>query len=381
MCVLWHFHVYYIIRMYYQYIALNTSTVFFPRFTVIISVPFSTVNRILFVKSSNTLFIANRPPPRSLFSLTVRHYFCSLKMPDVRIVNENDSFASSDTFSSQDSTELARRQLRRRNTVSQLTRKVSRRISQSVLGGNKQHSLTERNIQRLTGSSAFTSPHPRLEKRQLHDTEVYDPICEDVEEEYPTVNVDDQQQARLYESYATFCQSFTVSGSNRRSRVFDLAMGTERGDEKDDHFQTKQTPECHTLHSLQSPTYIYPEYITVYSEPGPVPAAFPISPPSSHLDTPISQSTECKKNSHECSRPDTPIYEDNISNRYSGIETSRNYNYPRPPPQIITPAVYMDMQRKERERKSARRHRILNPFRSWFMNSQPSWTRRYRVAE
>ncbi|CAG8348224.1 unnamed protein product [Penicillium salamii] len=292
-------------------------------------------------------------------------------MPDVHIVNDDASFASSDTFSTRDSTEPTR-PLARRNTVSQLTRKVSKRISQSILGGGQHHDLSERNLKALEGAT--------VSDRQFHDTKIYDPIHEDIEDECPSVNPEAQREARLHESYATFCQSFTMSGSTRTSRQFDLSMGTETANESE-FSQTKQSLAYNTIEPLHSPTSKWPGYITVYSEPGPTADAFPISP-SGNINTPTSPSTDCKKNSHDCSRPDTPIYEDNLSRQHANnLGTSRHPNYPPPPPQIITPDVYMDMQREERERKAARRQKLLYPFRSWFLSTPPFWTRRYEVAE
>jgi hypothetical protein len=299
-------------------------------------------------------------------------------MPDVLIVNDNASFSSSDTFSTQDSIEQPRLQLSRRNTVSQLTRKVSKRISQSIIGGAQQHELSERNLRNLEDATALDSHSPHSPDSQFHDVQLYDPIHEDVEEECPSVDVEAQREARLYESYATFCQNFTMSGTTRMSPQIDLSMQAEK-ERNTQPSQTNQTSnDSGTLGSLYSPTHMYPEYITVYSEPGPTPVAFPKSCPA-NLNSPTSQSTDLKEDSHR-SRPDTPIYEDNLTKEHPILETTRA-NYPRPPPHIITPDVYMDIQREERERKAARRQRFINPFRSWFLNSQNSWPRRYEVVE
>ncbi|KAJ5856475.1 uncharacterized protein N7529_010419 [Penicillium soppii] len=302
-------------------------------------------------------------------------------MPVVLIVNDNASFASSDTFSTQHSTEKPRRQLSRRNTVSQLTRKVSKRISQSILGGVTQHELSEKNLKSLDCAPALDPHSPHSPDHQFHHVTLYDPIREDIEEECPSINVEAQREARLYDSYAAFCEKFTMSGTTTRmSRQFDLSMGTDR-EENNAPPQTEPTPKDNgTLESLHSPTYMYPEYITVYSEPGPTSVAFPISCSPTNRDTPTFQSTGLKGKSHECSRPDTPIYEDKLTKQNPMHETAR-LSYPRPPPQIITPDVYMNMQREERERKAARRQRLLNPFRSWFLNSRTSWTQRYEVVE
>ncbi|KAJ5354546.1 hypothetical protein N7541_005590 [Penicillium brevicompactum] len=294
-------------------------------------------------------------------------------MPDVHIVNDDASFASSDTFSTKNSTEPVR-QLSRRKTVSQLTRKVSKRISQSILGGAQPHPLSERNLKALDDASVSDPYTRRSSDHQLPDAKVYEPIHEDEEEECASVDVEAQKEARLHASYATFCQNFTMSGSTRMSRQFDLTMETEAANDSD------QSPAYHTFESLHSPTSKWPGYITVYSKSGPTADAFPISS-LGNVDPPVSQLTDQKKNSHDCSRPDTPIYEDNLSKEHPSFEMSRQSDYPQPPPEIMTPDVYMDMQREERERKAARRQRLLNPFRSWFMSSQSSWTRRYEVAE
>ncbi|CAG7928201.1 unnamed protein product [Penicillium olsonii] len=299
-------------------------------------------------------------------------------MPNVHIVNDDASFASSDTFSTQDSAESAP-QLSRRNTVSQLTRKVSKRISQSILGGGQHHDLSEKNLKALENTTVSDRYNPHSPDRQFYDIKLQDAIHEDVEEDFPSIDMEAQREARLHESYAIFCQSFTMSGPTRTSRQFDLSMGTETAN-GNEPCGTKPAPAYNAFEPLHSPTSRWTGHTTIYSEPGPTADAFPISSPG-NIHTPTSQSKEYKKNSHDCSRPDTPIYEDNLSRQHAGLETPRSAIYPQPPPQIITPDVYKDIQREERERKAARRQKLLNPFRSWFLSAPTTWTRRCEVVE
>ncbi|OGE50206.1 hypothetical protein PENARI_c018G03563 [Penicillium arizonense] len=154
-------------------------------------------------------------------------------MPDVIIVNDNASFTSSTTFSTQDS-EQSPRPLRRRNTVTQLTRRVSKRISQSILRvGVQEHQLSEKNLKDLneaTHVDALGSPGSYLPD-QSHEPKVYEPIHEDIEEEVHSVDVEAARDMRLQESYAAFCRDFTMSGKPTVNRKFDLNMRMEEASE------------------------------------------------------------------------------------------------------------------------------------------------------
>lgn len=306
----------------------------------------------------------------------------TVKMPDILIVNDNASFTSSDTFSTRDSTEQPRVQLRRRSTVVQLTRKVSKRLSQSILrSGAQDHELSEKNLRDLDGASYRHPQSPRSPNRQVHERKLHSPIYEDTEE-CPPVDVEAVREMRLHESYAVFCQNFTLSGSNRMSRRFDLTMGMENPE----HCQpspTHQTPEQNDTFELLG-SRASPDHITVDARPRPNAVALPIScaSTSTMLDsTPTSQLLTTEKSPQELSDPDMPTMEGNFDKSTSSLEMAGNRNHLQPPPRIITPTVWMDMQREDQERKAARRERFLNPFRSWFMTSQPSWGRRYDIVE
>ncbi|KAJ5513566.1 hypothetical protein N7463_003118 [Penicillium fimorum] len=296
-------------------------------------------------------------------------------MPDVLIVNDNASFASSDTFSTQDSIEQPQHPLRRRNTVSRLTKRVSKKISQTILGaGVQEHQLSEKNLKNLNHTTNIDSHNLRSPAHQVHEIKIYDAIHEDIEEECPAFDVEAARDMRLQQSYAAFCQNFTLSGTTTTSRRFDLSMGMEWADEHTQSSHTVQTLEYNDTSELLG-SHANPEPIRVHSRPRPDTVAFPTSCPSTDLDnTPISHSATVEKSSSEL-----PVTE--TSKVQKDLKITPNSNYPQPPPHIITPTVWMDMQRDERERKSSRRQRLLNPFRSWFMTSQPAWGRRYEVVE
>ncbi|KAF7526310.1 hypothetical protein PCG10_004252 [Penicillium crustosum] len=295
-------------------------------------------------------------------------------MPDILIVNDNASFASSDTFSTQDSVEQLRHSLRRRNTVAKLTRRVSKRISQTIKAGVQEHTLSEKNLKDLHDTTDIDPHNLCSSPHQVHDVKTYDPIHETIEEKCPIFDVEAAREMRLHQSYATFCQNFTLSGTTKMSRKFDLSMGTEWAEE---HTQSSGTgPNLKNNDTSEfSGSRTYPEHIPAHSWPRPSTVAFPISSPSTDPeDIPISHSATIENSSSRY-----PVEDFNGIN--SGFETAPNSNYPQPPPHVITPTVWMDMKRDERERRATRRQRLLNPFRSWFMTSQPAWGRRQEVVK
>ncbi|KAJ5129734.1 uncharacterized protein N7515_005773 [Penicillium bovifimosum] len=303
-------------------------------------------------------------------------------MPDIIIVNDNASFSSSDTFSTRDSIEQPRPQLRRKSTVVQLTRKVSKRISQSILRtGYQEHELSERNLRDLNNAT-HTAPitHTPERERQLHGVNLRGAIHEHIEEECPPVDVEAVREMRLHESYAAFCHNFTLSGNTRMSRRFHLSMGLERADENVQPDPTHQIRENEINDSEFPGSHTNPEP-TVHSRPRPTAVVFPISDTSiDRNNTSTSQSIATEKRAQTWPNPIPPKAEEDFTSIRSSFEINRN-NYPHPPPQVITPTVWMDQQREEQNRKAARRQRMLNPFRSWFLASQPSWGRRYEVVE
>jgi hypothetical protein len=303
-------------------------------------------------------------------------------MPDVIIINDNASFTSSTTFSTQDS-EQPPRPLRRRNTVTQLTRRVSKRISQSILGvGVQEHQLSEKNLKDLNEATQMDEPGSpgSYLPEESYEPMIYEPIHEDIEEEIYSADVEAVREMRLQQSYAAFCRDFTMSGKPAVNRTFDLNMARESTSE------VNQLPRANSTHdddrSGCDAPHDLPDHLMEIkgSQPRPRPnsVAYPISCTSMHQDMYMQVPQPATTREPPLRWPElAPSEVEHDYNRY----TSHTSNYPHPPPQIITPTVWMDMQRTERERKEARRSRLLAPFRSWFMISPPSWGRRYEVVE
>ncbi|CAI7640663.1 unnamed protein product [Penicillium viridicatum] len=121
-------------------------------------------------------------------------------MPDILIINDNASFTSSDTFSTQHSIEQ-RHSLRRRNTVAKLTRRVSKRISQTILKvGVQEHALSEKNLKDLNDATDSDSHNLCSPPHQLHQVKIDDPIHETIEEECPIFDVEAARELRLHQS-------------------------------------------------------------------------------------------------------------------------------------------------------------------------------------
>ncbi|KAJ5316673.1 hypothetical protein PENANT_c019G08773 [Penicillium antarcticum] len=303
-------------------------------------------------------------------------------MPDVMIVNDNASFTSSTTYSTQDS-EQPPRPLHRRNTVTQLTRRVSKRISQSILGsGVQEHQLSEKNLKDLNEATQLDAPGSPASylPDQSHEPMIYEPIHEDIEEDIHSVDVEAVRDMRLQQSYAAFCRDFTMSGTPTVNRKFDLNMEMEHSAEATPQSRANST-HGNDRSDLNSPHDLSDHIVDIPgSQPSPRPNSvpYPISCTSMHQDLHMQPPQSATTRDPPLRWPElAPSKVEHDYNRY-GSHTS---HYPHPPPRIITPTVWMDMQRTERERKEARRSRLLAPFRSWFMTSPPSWGRRYEVVE
>ncbi|KAJ5959698.1 uncharacterized protein N7479_006848 [Penicillium vulpinum] len=301
-------------------------------------------------------------------------------MLDILIVNDNASFASSDTFSTQDSIQQPQHPLRRKNTVSQLTRRVSTKISQKMLGAGVQE-LSEKNLKDHNKAADIGSHNLSSPAHQVHEVTMYDSIHEEIEEECPVFDAEAAREMRLHQSYATFCENFTLSGIKRASKNFDLSTEMERAEEHTQSSHTDQTVKDNDTSEF-SGSHAYPEHITVHSRPRQNTVTFPISCPTTDLeDIPIPHSATVEKPSSAWLATDTPRVEEDFNRISSSFEITPDSNHLQPPPLIITPTVWMDMQRNEREQKAAQRQKLLNPFRSWFMTSRPLWGQRYEVAE
>ena len=239
-------------------------------------------------------------------------------------------------------------QLRRVKTVSQLTRWASKRLSRSSLRGMTDRTeLSEKNLNSLNlaiitsaedtseTNRSFNSARPLLPELPTSASKAINTIAEDPESS-PDQTPEKAQDIRLRDSYSAFCEQFTMSGPQRPKRKFDISLGM-RETEEEHPANAQPRVDC-----SDSPSSDQKETVAEDQQNG-----------SKVLNRIILDRTRSFENFH------------------FGQDNTRTIIHPRPPPQIMTPLVYQDMQRAALERKLARRQKILGPWRSLFSKRQP----------
>lgn len=266
------------------------------------------------------------------------------RTPDHRL-DDNASISSSSSSSystAQFSIRAHPPQIRRVKTVSQLTRWVSKRISRSSLdaiaSGNE---LSEKNLNDLNLATIMSVDDPAETHRSLNFVKpllptlpTIDTIQESSAETSPEQSPANAREVRLRQSYAAFCEEFTLSGPQRPKRKFDISMGMG---ETDEEYINDARPRIDTTAELPTERTVFEDKLVDHKAPNGSAEDF------------------------------MTLYESNLLAQ-EGIPS---IIYPRPPPQVMTPRVYQDMQRATGERKLARRQRILGPLRSLFSKGQP----------
>lgn len=256
--------------------------------------------------------------------------------------------------------------------MTQITRWVSKQISRSSLvdstSGNElsEKNLNDLNMAAIQSECDDSSPvdHPRTEKSLpvTAQAKVIETIQEDVEKTRPEGDLEQLRELRLRKSYAAFCEEFTVSGPRQPMRPFDISMGLKENTETDrlmeggqselswnDNAKPMDASDICLEQSLQNS-----RNRTQTKEP---PIHIPLLPVN--LKTPDMKTPQ----QLEMLLPDT------VAPHMDAQIASSPHS--RPPPQIMTPSVYKEMQRFTRERKRARRSRFWEPFRSLFSKSLP----------
>lgn len=270
----------------------------------------------------------------------------SPRIPDHRL-DDNASISSSSSSSHSPAEPSIRAhppQIRRVKTVSQLTRWVSKRMSRSSLdviaSGNElsEKNLNDLNLATIMSVGDFAETHSSLNSAKpllpTSPAKPIDTIQESSAETSPEQLPANAREVRLRKSYAAFCEEFTLSGPQRPKRKFDISMGMR---ETDEEYINDALPRIHTTTDSPGERRVFENQPIDHKAPN--------------------ESTE------DCAT----LYEGNFLTQ----EDIPSIIYPRPPPQIMTPRVYQDMQRATRERKLARRQRILGPLRSLFSKGQP----------
>ncbi|KAJ5669486.1 hypothetical protein N7462_010556 [Penicillium macrosclerotiorum] len=290
-------------------------------------------------------------------------------MPNHLSTKEDSSVYSDSTtssfFTAYQSDQILHRPLRRQRTVTQLTRWVSKRISRSSVSTREGDVLSEKNLNKLNNAI-------RADGKEETDVTEHTSSCDttlverrkstiEASEEKPenpiqSSDPDQETQLCLRQSYAAFCEDFTLSGPSCPKRIYDMTMGMEEGagweekgnieegeNERSTTFNTEKKENCQYGPSQSSMSKSYlklgrGEALIKSSSLAPDPTG--------------------KQNAgfttHDTKEPD--VQQSEIVNRSA--------NHPRPPSQIMTPSTYKEMHRAARERKIARREKSWGIFYS-----------------
>lgn len=305
------------------------------------------------------------------------HSLGRFNMPGNIIIHDDESTSSGTSFSTAyESIKLPPRQLqlRRRNTVTTLKRWVSKRVSRASL--NDGNELSEKNLTSLdqatrsleADNSISTSDQLSLEK--IAEGNGLAKITASFQEVAETLPDHDLQRSRdpyLLREYDAFCHEFTLSGAPRTKRNFDLSMEMGREEQATNALSTNKPctndfVDSHLAEGSQA-TDGYLNY----------------EPSIAHTSSIESQVANTVPQAQSPALPragQPPAFDDEPKNVAQGKYFTVSSTYqPQPPSQVITPLVYMEMQRATRERRLSRRQSLWRPLRSMF--SSESLHRQY----
>ncbi|KAJ5984150.1 hypothetical protein N7481_006249 [Penicillium waksmanii] len=136
-------------------------------------------------------------------------------------------------FSTYDQTEIPPRQLRRRSTVTTLKRWASKRVSRASLNDTQGNELSEKNLSSLEhetlylGGNNNTITTKDLNLKEIAEGEELAKRTGSIQEVVETLPHRDLQEDRypyILQEYDAFCHEFTLSGSHRTQKDFDLSM-------------------------------------------------------------------------------------------------------------------------------------------------------------
>ncbi|KAJ5661868.1 uncharacterized protein N7477_009484 [Penicillium maclennaniae] len=245
--------------------------------------------------------------------------------------NESVGSSSSSSFNIAYPSFAPPSQLRRVKTVSQLTRWSSAKKNLNNL---------ELAINTSAGTGpetngSFDSARPLLRNSTTRASKAINTIAEDLKSS-PNQTPEKAQDIRLRDSYSAFCEQFTMSGPQRPKRKFDISMDT-----------------CEKEEEILIDGY----------------------PRVGYSDSP---SDDQKKAIPECQQTVSKATSSIVLDRTRSLESiclgqniTPSIIHPQPPPQIMTPLIYRDMQQAALKCKPAKRKKLLGPLRSLFSKAQP----------
>lgn len=264
------------------------------------------------------------------------------------------------------------RQLRRVKTMTQLTRWVTQRISRPSLRNSASgNELSETNLNDLDmittviGDLDGSDPEQSSQGKPslvVGQTKVIETIQEDMEEaEVEKADLDTVREIRLRRSYAAFCEEFTLSGPQQPKRRFEVSMdvGTPRDGEQlvthSPHYPMntgRRTPKRGPVIAMQPGSEHSRGQNHIPSRQSPrSPEAIAAEHTDSFSIGHGSQTTKEEADMHSVKIAPT--------------------THPRPPPHVLTPSIYQEVQRVKQEHKRARRQRFWGHLWSFFSRSQP----------
>jgi hypothetical protein len=181
-----------------------------------------------------------------------------------------------------------------------------------------------------------------------------------LEEPIPKPNLEREREMRVRRSYAAFCEDFILSGPASPKRVFDMTMGTNNGTE-----EIEQREGLNTDPTLESQRISGDAMPLERDEPSTLTSV----PLASRMSG--SESTQSPCHFQEMKQRTKDATKRSLDEDEDFKPESPFTHCPQPPPLIMTPSVYKDMQRETRERKRARKQKLLGPFRILFLKVQP----------
>lgn len=281
-------------------------------------------------------------------------------MPGTPIFRDDESKTSDASFSTAcDQTEIPTRQLRRRSTVTTLKRWASKKVSRASMSDTQGNELSEKNLLSLDdetrhiGTNNTTVTAKELNLGELAERKVLAKRAASIQEVTETLPDHDLQEGRdpyLLQEYHAFCHEFTLSGSQRTRRDFDLSMaiGQDANDPTTGKSKINHTLTSHLAEESKSPFGNF-DYQANTSQPQLISSKVEEADPQTQ---PIARSSANYDNS-------------GITGKETDFIIPSTYE-PQPPSHVMTPLIYMEMQRTTRQRRLSRQRSLWQPLRSLF---------------
>lgn len=296
----------------------------------------------------------------------------SLNMPQVRIDRDDASISSAASFSTAyDLPAGPPRPLRRRNTVTTLKRWASKRVSRPLSNNTNVNELSEKNLIVLDQATQFSEAKSDalVQDRSISGKMAVrnsfvkgSEFLHRVSGTGPSLHpIQLEKDPYLMPEYDVFCHQFTLSGTPQMKKEFDISMEAERGEQA--------TNACSYLANQNH----IPTTSHLAEESGSLCGNFDYQPEIIHAPSVESKEKDLVLNdpSFVSSRHNIlPTLYDKSQSEEKVASFSTNQDIqPQPPSQVMTPLIYMEMQRATRERRLSRQRSIFQPLRSLFSNT------------